>query len=242
MDCLEEIEPGKQLAIEVDHSARHTKYLPDGLHVQNMNVKYGGKQKALRDHVIIEGSLSPRRAKMHPNDEDWSSKFDAVLTTETVNLKLKVGDVQRVSFGPNDPPPFYDWEAPAEDKVMRRRGKIGKKRGYVGKARGSKQVLWECGWYVDWMSTAAKDPKMNIDHVLGSLPDFKNERTALQHTVEKRGRVLVMSPKNHLEVAGVGKSSTPGGCRNSNFGGSSNMRFRETCTGTSSHPCAGKRS
>ena len=54
------------------------------------------------------------------------------------------------------------------------------------------------------MSTAAKNPKMNIDHVLGSLPDFKNERTALRHTVEKRGHILVLSPEFHPEVAGVG--------------------------------------
>ncbi|CAM9311212.1 unnamed protein product [Hapterophycus canaliculatus] len=54
------------------------------------------------------------------------------------------------------------------------------------------------------MSTTAKDPEMNIDLVLGGLPDFKNERTALQHTVEKRGHILVLSPKFHPEVAGVG--------------------------------------
>ena len=45
MDCLDQIGPGKQLAVEVDHSAGHAKYLWDGLHVANMNVKYGGKQK-----------------------------------------------------------------------------------------------------------------------------------------------------------------------------------------------------
>ena len=65
-------------------------------------------------------------------------------------------------------------------------------------------MLWERGWYVDGMSTTAKDPKMNIDHVLGQLPDFKNECTALQHTVQKRGHILVLSPKFHPEVAGVG--------------------------------------
>ena len=39
MDCIEKVEPEKQLAIEVDHSPGHAKYLPDGLHVANMNVK-----------------------------------------------------------------------------------------------------------------------------------------------------------------------------------------------------------
>ena len=41
-------------------------------------------------------------------------------------------------------------------------------------------------------------------HPLHDLRDFKNERTALQHTVEKRGHILVLSPKFHPEVAGVG--------------------------------------
>ncbi|CAM9642953.1 unnamed protein product, partial [Sphacelaria rigidula] len=204
MDCLEEIEPGKQLAIEVDHSAGHAKYLPDGLHVQNMNVKYGGKQKALRDSVMTEGCLGPGSAKMYLNGGEWSTKFHPVLTTKTVDMKLKLGEVQRMSFGPDDPPPFYDWEAPAKDQKVRRRGKLDKKEGYVGKPKGSKQVLWERGWYVDGMSTKAKDPKMNIDQVLGQLPDFKNECTALQHTVQKRGHILVLSPKFHPEVAGVG--------------------------------------
>ena len=36
------------------------------------------------------------------------------------------------------------------------------------------------------------------------LPDFANEKTALQHTVESRGHILLLSPKCHPEVAGVG--------------------------------------
>ena len=138
------------------------------------------------------------------NDGVWSTKFDPERTTRTVNLKPKLGEVQRMSFGPNDPPPFYDWEAPAKDKEMRRRGKVEKREGYVGKPKGSKQVLWERGWYIVGMSTTAKDPKMNIEKVLGGLPDFKNERTALQYTVEKRRHILVMSPTFYPEVAGVG--------------------------------------
>ena len=204
MDCVEQLEPGKQLAIEVDHSSGHAKYLPDGLHVANMNVRYGGKQKALRDSVMTEGCLGPRPAMMYLNDGVWSTTFDPERTTRTVDLKPKLGEVQRMSFGPTDPPPFYDWEAPAKDKEMRRRGKVEKREGYVGKPKGSKQVLWERGWYIAGMSSTAKDPEMNIEAVLGGLPDFKNERTALQHTVEKRGHILVMSPKFHPEVAGVG--------------------------------------
>lgn len=113
----------------------------------------------LRDSVMTEGCLGPRPAKMYLNSDEWRTEFDAVLTTKTVDLKPKLGEVQRMSFGPNDPPPFYDWEAPAKDKQMKRRGKVEKREGYVGKPKGSKQVLWEREWYVDGMSTTAKDPK-----------------------------------------------------------------------------------
>ena len=109
-----------------------------------------------------------------------------------------------MSFGPSDPPPFYDLAAPPKDKKIVKRGKRELKEGYVGKAKGMKQVLWERGWYVDGMSSVSTDPKQNIEMVLGGLPDFKNERSALQHTVEKRGHILMLSPKFHPEVAGVG--------------------------------------
>ena len=108
MDCLEQIEPRKQLAIEVDHSAGHPKYLPDGLRVANMNVRYGGKQKVLRDIVMTERCLGPRPANMYLNGVEWSTKFAPVLNTKTVDLKPKPDEVQRMSFGPEDLPHFYD--------------------------------------------------------------------------------------------------------------------------------------
>ena len=54
------------------------------------------------------------------------------------------------------------------------------------------------------MSTITKDAEKNIGEVLGNLPDFSNERTVLQHTVESGWYILVLPPKFHLEVAGVG--------------------------------------
>ena len=67
MDCIEVLEPNRQIAIEVDHSVRHAKYLPEGLHMANMNAKYGGKQRALRDSVMTGECLSPGNATMYLN-------------------------------------------------------------------------------------------------------------------------------------------------------------------------------
>lgn len=40
--------------------------------------------------------------------------------------------------------------------------------------------------------------------MLGNCPDFRDQPSMLQIEVEKRGHILVMSPKSHPEVAGVG--------------------------------------
>ncbi|CAN0197693.1 unnamed protein product, partial [Ectocarpus sp. 4 AP-2014] len=49
LDVLDVFEPNMQVVVEIDHSSGHTRQREDGLHVGNMNVKYGGKQKVLRD-------------------------------------------------------------------------------------------------------------------------------------------------------------------------------------------------
>ena len=110
-----------------------------------------------------------------------------------------------MSFAKDAPPPFYNWKAPAKDtKVQKTKGKTDAKEGCVGKAKGIGQVLWERGWHVDGMSTITKDTENKTGQVLSNLPDVRNERTALQHTVESRRHIFVLSPNLHPEVAGVG--------------------------------------
>ncbi|CAM9743823.1 unnamed protein product, partial [Pylaiella littoralis] len=62
LDAAECLEPDVQPTVEIDHSSGHTKQRGDGLHVSNMNVKYGGKQKVLRDTVVTEDCLGPGEA------------------------------------------------------------------------------------------------------------------------------------------------------------------------------------
>ena len=54
------------------------------------------------------------------------------------------------------------------------------------------------------MSTAAKAPPKRMGLILANLPDFKNENSALQHTIESRGYILLLSPKSHPKVGDVG--------------------------------------
>ena len=54
------------------------------------------------------------------------------------------------------------------------------------------------------MSTITKGAEKSIGQVFRNLPDFRDKRTALQHTVESRGHILVLSSIFHPEFAGVG--------------------------------------
>lgn len=74
--------------IEVDRSAGHAKRREDGLHVGNMNVRFGGKQGVLRDTIMSEACLGPEEAKMYFNHGAWSMQFMERITTRTVDLKL----------------------------------------------------------------------------------------------------------------------------------------------------------
>lgn len=48
------------------------------------------------------------------------------------------------------------------------------------------------------------DPSLVIGRGFGECPDFKGGKTALEFLMEKRGHRLLMSPKFHLGLVGVG--------------------------------------
>lgn len=211
MDCFEVLYPDWQLVMEVDHSSGHAKYREDGLHVANMNMKWGGAKgsKMRSTTVTAEDCLGPNEAKIEWKDRIW-------------DCKLKAGDVQSPIFQVGDPPPFYDIAAPAKSarkgrKVRVACAKSGRGRGqkykqldepivgYEGKPKGVRQMLWERGLWEDGMTGSAEPSSgLNANTVLGDCPDFREEKSALQHLVESRGHILIMSPKCHPELAGMG--------------------------------------
>ena len=88
------------------------------------------------------------------------------------------------------------------EREMREKRK--KRSAPTSKAKGLRQILVERGLYVDGMTQVNVDPCLSMDDVLGGCPDFASETTAMQDLLEKRGHILVMSPKYHPEVAGEG--------------------------------------
>ena len=150
-DVLEVLEPEAQIVIEVDHSAGHAKGREDGLHVLNMNVKFGGKQRVLRESTMTEACLGPGEAKMYLANAEWSTTPSEGAAE--FDMKPQVGDTHSMSFGDDAPPPFYDWGAPKKDQVVgtKRKRNSGTvdvvegvedriKEGYAGKPKGMKQV------------------------------------------------------------------------------------------------------
>ena len=63
MDCFDVLYPDLQLMVEVDHSAGHAKFREDGLHVGNMNVKYGGNRRLGETLPRPRGALDLERRR-----------------------------------------------------------------------------------------------------------------------------------------------------------------------------------
>ena len=177
LDCLEHLWPDMQFCIEVDHSSGHTKKREDGLCVVRMNKDWGGKQPEMHETTITEGCLGNQRV---PNYE--------------------VGDTQSLVFLPNDPAPFYDPTATAQDRhgeeltkkekeaIDKRRAAAEKARkdgdhpvdipyvavGYAGKPKGWRQILWERGLYKPGMrnSRSSKEEKLEALKNSSYVPDL----------------------------------------------------------------------
>ena len=99
MDVIEALYPHMQILLEVDHSSGHLKEQSDGLMVNAMGMKWGGKTIPKRDSVMEAGCLGPN--------------------PPTINgVQLKLGSTQKMTFEEGDPGPFYEPNAPRYDVPM----------------------------------------------------------------------------------------------------------------------------
>ena len=93
--------------------------------------------------------------------------------------------------------------------------------GFEGKPKGTKQILFETGWYRPELNPRTGrplwigdiNPQKDVDKrdhsYIGSItlkkrPDFAAEKTDLEKFMLSRGHILIMSPKCHPELAGHG--------------------------------------
>ena len=197
VDAVEILYPGHQLVFEVDWSCGHNAFAPDALRVENMNVKYGGKQAKMRETVVSKDDLGRN------------------------SPQLKDGDTQFMQFQKEDGPPWYDQNAPADD-VLGDDGKVTHE-GYVGRPKGMKQILWErglwddvcqCGCGKPLIANASKDEDQcrSMSGRLKRCHDFATERSEFDKLLRDRGTYLCSRPNIILKLQEVA-SSTAGGRR-----------------------------
>jgi hypothetical protein len=84
INAVEILYPSLQIVLEVDHSSGHLKEQSDGLMVNAMNVRWGGKASAKRDTVIEEGCLGADPPVLN-------------------GRQLTIGSVQRMVFEEDSP-------------------------------------------------------------------------------------------------------------------------------------------
>jgi uncharacterized protein YciI len=99
MDVLEIIYPGMQILLEVDHSSGHLKEQTDGLMVNAMGMKWGGKTVPKHDSIMEEGCLGPNPPLIN-------------------GRQLTLGSIQKMTFEEGDEGPFYETKAPRHDVPM----------------------------------------------------------------------------------------------------------------------------
>ncbi len=78
--------------------------------------------------------------------------------------------------------------------------------GYVGKPKGSKQILYKHG-FIDENGLDVDGNPVNATRaleILATCEDFKNEKTKLEHIVEKLGNSVHLTPIFHPEISGRG--------------------------------------
>jgi hypothetical protein len=205
IDSLEILYPGMQLLLEVDHSSGHLKEQCNGLEVNKMGLRWGGKTISKRDTVIEEGCLGESPPIIN-------------------GVQLSLGMTQTMTFKEGDPPPFLDPKANpytvpmTEAQIVKEKQKRlnAKKKaaaeiaastspvavavataaaalleeeapfvipGYIGSNKGIFQVLYERGLYVVGMKgkqTQGQKDKLEMNNKTdGILPPHLNAHAVL---------------------------------------------------------------
>lgn len=223
IDCFDIVEPNRQLLLELDWSSGHTKMDENSLTASKMNASWGGKQPVMRSTTVTADCLG-EGALLKPGDlqslifvqGDAPPHFDPTAqpyehVEKRPPKKPRKKRNQRKDHPDDDDGGTVNIEEIAKEKddqhesAQLRRVVVDSDGlvettipGYVGKPKGLKQILFERGLY---------KPKMTVDDMrktLGACPDFAQEMSLLKAAVHRRGHILILSPKCHPEVAGVG--------------------------------------
>lgn len=141
-----------------------------------------------KNHLkYADDALKVSKLKMKLGGKSYKMRDSYISSEECLGKGkrvLNVGDYQKFTYDEASGGPF---------------GSNLPKEEWLNQPKEMKQILIERGLY---------NPNMNfrrdMEGILESLPDFKNEKCALQNLIESRGHILIVSPKCHTELAGSG--------------------------------------
>jgi hypothetical protein len=179
-----------QVLIQIDHSSGHGAGAEDALNVNSMSGGYGGKQSIPRSVTLRQEDIGPEPAVLKPGDKQ--------------HFAYGITQTHRGQIVSQPDPPFDKPDAPRTNSTNAA-GKVVE--GFEGKAKGTKQILWETGWWRDGMvhhmseadlNDPAKNKRQRTKHdlatyVLSRRPDFLEEKSDLQQLMQRRGHILMMS-------------------------------------------------
>lgn len=157
-DVLRVVAPPRlyQYIPHFDNSATHNKKEDVSLSTSQLSAKWGGRQIGVRDSEIIDGCIGKMPAVLWylPGEGtgEWEDgpKWVPVGTKNAVCkvFTLKVGDIDHRVFQENDPPPFYDLDAPRRDRPMTRAEKTAEQQRrhskQQSKLRSKRRKLRDC--------------------------------------------------------------------------------------------------
>ena len=72
--------------------------------------------------------------------------------------------------------------------------------GYIGKPKGLRQILFERGL----LSSEEMKSVEELRKLLGECTDFATEIGMIEQAIVDRGHILILFPKCHPELAGLG--------------------------------------
>lgn len=178
----------RQILVEFDHSSGHAKR---------------------DDGAVVPSEL--RKFTYTREDEDYPKNIP--VTAEglgeycyaengtLIEGKLEAGGEQTFTFAPTEGP--FDLQDPAEKSKWAPGYPEGEGPTlFEGKGKGLRDLVWERGLMSDEAIAGASLAQLK-EKFLGCA-DVRNQKSLLEKVVYDRGHVLILSPKYHPELAGVG--------------------------------------
>ena len=184
LDVYEALYPGYQAVMEFDWSSGHAKGQEDGLYLSKMNLRSRPMNR--------QGEFVAAKTIGRTRGDAGSVMQPGCFVPDGQLHNIRPGGRQSFTFKRADKvnpvEAHEEWVAVVKAEEM---------------PKGLLQIAWERGVAIQDENRKTKS-KAELVKILGEFKDFKTEVGMLERRVLDRGHLLLMSPKGHPEIAGLG--------------------------------------